>query len=211
MEKVSRSAGKPEEPMEHLRLTADLEGSHLLKERVSELKWLGIFYAPAGGNVHRVAKLLKKKIGADRVDLHCISDIEATQLLDYRHLILVCSSLGRSTWEREQRDRWARFFPAMRRISLRGRKVALVGLGDHIAYPLNFVDGMGYMAELVKQLGGELTGATPTEDYVFSDSSAVVNGLFMGLPLDEDYEPEKTEPRVDRWLSQLLPEFETIF
>ncbi len=48
-----------------LRLTADLEGSYLLDERTSEMKWLGIFYSPAGGRVHRVAKMLTKKIGAD--------------------------------------------------------------------------------------------------------------------------------------------------
>ena len=50
-----------------LRLTADLEGNYLLDERTSEMKWLGIFYSPAGGSVHRVAKILKKKIGADKV------------------------------------------------------------------------------------------------------------------------------------------------
>ena len=31
-----------------LRLTADLEGNYLLDERTSEMKWLGIFYSPAG-------------------------------------------------------------------------------------------------------------------------------------------------------------------
>ena len=90
-----------------LRLTADLEGNYLLDERTSEMKWLGIFYSPAGGSVHRVAKMLKKKIGADKVDMFCVNDIQVGKLLDYKNLILVCSSLGRSTWEREQRDRWA--------------------------------------------------------------------------------------------------------
>ena len=95
-----------------LRLTADLEGNYLLDERTSEMKWLGIFYSPAGGSVHRVAKMLKKKIGADKVDMFCVNDVQADRLLDYKNLILVCSSLGRSTWEREQRDRWAKFFPS---------------------------------------------------------------------------------------------------
>ena len=94
-----------------LRLTADLEGNYLLDERTSEMKWLGIFYSPAGGSVHRVAKMLKKKIGADKVDMFCVNDIQAGKLLDYKNLILVCSSLGRSTWEREQRDRWERTSP----------------------------------------------------------------------------------------------------
>ena len=77
-----------------LRLTADLEGNYLLDERTSEMKWLGIFYSPAGGSVHRVAKMLKKKIGADKVDMFCVNDIQVGKLLDYKNLILVCSSLG---------------------------------------------------------------------------------------------------------------------
>ena len=115
-----------------LRLTADLEGNYLLDERTSEMKWLGIFYSPAGGSVYRVAKMLKKKNGADKVDMFCVNDIQVGKLLDYKNLILVCSSLGRSTWEREQRDRLAKFFPGMRKISLKDRFVALVGLGDHV-------------------------------------------------------------------------------
>ena len=195
---------------ETLRLTADLEGNYLLNERTSEMKWLGIFYSPAGGSVHRVAKMLKKKIGADKVDMFCVTDIQANKLLDYKNLILVCSSLGRSTWEREQRDRWAKFFPSMRKISLKDRFVALVGLGDHVTYPKNFVDGMGYMAELVTGLGGTLVGKVQTDGYVYEDSTAVEDDLFVGLPLDEDFEPEKTEARVDKWLEMVLPEFEEV-
>jgi flavodoxin-B len=202
-----KSAKEQEEP---LRLTADLEGNYLLDERTSEMKWLGIFYSPAGGNVHRVAKMLKKKIGANKVDMFCVNDVPAGKLLDYKNLILVCSSLGRSTWEREQRDKWAKFFPQMRKISLKDRFVALVGLGDHITYPKNFVDGMGYMAELVSGLGATLVGKTSTDGYVYEDSTAVVDDLFVGLPLDEDFEPEKTNARIDKWLDMVLPEFEEV-
>ncbi|WP_240648678.1 flavodoxin domain-containing protein [Butyricimonas faecalis] len=154
--------------------------------------------------------MLKKKIGADQVDMFCVSDIQADKLLDYKNLILVCSSLGRSTWEREQRDRWAKFFPSMRKISLKDRFVALVGLGDHVTYPKNFVDGMGYMAELVTKLGGTLVGKTSTDGYAYEDSTAVIDDLFVGLPLDEDFEPEKTDARISKWLDMVLPEFERI-
>ena len=205
-----RSGAKQEKVKEDttLRLTADLKGNYLLDERTSEMKWLGIFYSPSGGSVHRVAKMLKKKIGADQVDMFCVSDIQADKLLDYKNLILVCSSLGRSTWE--QRDRWAKFFPSMRKISLKDRFVALVGLGDHVTYPKNFVDGMGYMAELVTKLGGTLVGRTSTDGYAYEDSTAVIDDLFVGLPLDEDFEPEKTDARISRWLDMVLPEFERI-
>ena len=211
MDKVTRTGKKEvERQEERLRLTADLEGNYLLDERTSEMKWLGIFYSPAGGNVHRVAKMLKNKIGAGKVDMFCVNDVPAGKLLDYKNMILVCSSLGRSTWEREQRDQWAKFFPQMRKISLKDRFVALVGLGDHITYPKNFVDGMGYMAELVTGLGATLVGKTTTDGYVYEDSTAVVDDLFVGLPLDEDFEPEKTDARINKWLDMVMPEFEGV-
>ena len=211
MDKVTRKGKKEVERQEEpLRLTADLEGNYLLDERTSEMKLLGIFYSPAGGNVHRVAKMLKNKIGAGKVDMFCVNDVPAGKLLDYKNMILVCSSLGRSTWEREQRDQWAKFFPQMRKISLKDRFVALVGLGDHITYPKNFVDGMGYMAELVTGLGATLVGKTTTDGYVYEDSTAVVDDLFVGLPLDEDFEPEKTDARINKWLDMVMPEFEGV-
>ena len=199
---------KKNQRLEKNFLLTDSGSTYLLRERASNLKWLGIFYAPAGGNVHRVAKMLKTKITSNPVDIFCIPHVEAHKLLEYKNLILVSSSLGRSTWEREQRDQWARFFPAMRRMTLHGRKVALIGLGDHIAYPSHFVNGLGYMAKLITQLGGEVIGRTSAEGYEFVYSSALEDNLFMGLPLDEDYETEKTETRLNQWLSSVLPEFE---
>ena len=62
MDKVTGKGKKNvKEQEEPLRLTADLEGNYLLDERTSEMKWLGIFYSPAGGSVHRVAKMLKSE------------------------------------------------------------------------------------------------------------------------------------------------------
>ena len=178
------------------------------KDNHFTIDFTGVRVVFIGGD--KLAKMLKKKIGADKVDMFCVNDIQAGKLLDYKNLILVCSSLGRSTWEREQRDRWAKFFPGMRKISLKDRFVALVGLGDHVTYPKNFVDGMGYMAELVTGLGGTLVGKTSTDGYVYEDSTAVIDDLFVGLPLDEDFEPEKTDARISKWLDMVLPEFERI-
>ena len=34
---------------------------------------------------------------------------------------------------------------------------------------------------------------------------ALVDGEFVGLPLDDDYEPELTEERIVNWVEQLKP------
>lgn len=203
MEKETEKQGERD-----LRLKADLEGNYLIDKQHQAEKNIGIFYAPSGGSVHRVARLLKQKLSDYRPEMFCITEIDVTCLLDYHHLILVCSTLGRNTWEMEQKDPWSAFLPKLRRIRLNDRFVAIVGLGDHVSYPANFVDGMATLATAVEEAGAQLIGETGTQDYVFDDSRALRNGQFVGLPLDEDYEKEKTEERINRWLEQIRPELE---
>lgn len=192
---------------EPLQLTADLEGNYLLDKRSTDLKAIGLFYAPAGGYVHHIAKQIKRKIVGHKVEMWSITDVQPEKLLDYRNIILVCSSLGRNTWEQEQKDKWALFTPGVRKLLLDGRNVAIVGLGDHVTYPGNFVDGMGDLADVVLKAGAVLIGKTPSIDYIFDASRAFRDGLFVGLPLDEEYEADKTGERLDKWASLVTPEF----
>lgn len=195
-----------ENQQENYQLKADLEGNYLIDKDHKATRQVGIFYAPSGGSVQKVARQIKQKLADLQPDMQVVSDIVPLQLLDYHNLILVCSTLGRNTWEMEQKDPWSSFLPKMLRIRLDGRKVALVGLGDHVSYPNNFVDGMGILGQTVEEIGGKLIGVTPTRDYIFNDSRALRDGKFIGLPLDEDYEAEKTEERLNGWISNILQE-----
>ena len=193
---------------DNLRLKADLEGNYLIGKEHKAIKEWGIFYAPSGGHVQKVARLIKQKMASVRPDMFVLSDITPLKLLDYRYLVLVCSTLGRNTWEMEQKDPWSSFIPQLLRIRLEGRKVAIVGLGDHVSYPNNFVDGMGILGHTIEEIGGELIGETETTEYIFNDSRALKNGKFIGLPLDEDYEADKTEHRIDTWLTEIRKQTE---
>lgn len=195
-----------ENQQENYQLKADLEGNYLIDKDHKATRQVGIFYAPSGGSVQKVARQIKQKLAEVQPDMQVISDIVPLQLLDYHNLVLVCSTLGRNTWEMEQKDPWSSFLPKMLRIRLDGRKVALVGLGDHVSYPNNFVDGMGILGQTVEEIGGKLIGATPTRNYIFNDSRALRDGKFIGLPLDEDYEAEKTEERLNGWVGNILQE-----
>ena len=46
----------------------------------------------------------------------------------------------------------------------------------------------------------------PTDDYNYEYSEAVVGGKFVGLPLDETNEPEKTDSRIASWLEEIASE-----
>lgn len=196
------------ENKEHPQLTADLEGNYLIDKESAGEKAIGLFYAPSGGNVHKVAKRIKQKIKNHKVDMLYIRDIKPEQFLNYRNIILVSSTLGKDAWNNDETDEWAAFMPSMQKLELNGRHVALVGLGNHILYPNNFVDGLRDLADLIEEKGGILIGKTEPDNYTFNMSRAIQDGIFVGLPLDEDNEPNKSDPRIEKWLSFVLPEME---
>lgn len=169
---------------------------------------IGLFYGPEGGNVERVAKLIAGKIDVNNIEIHKIKEVEAGKLAEYSNIILGISTLGKHTWSSDNSGNdWDIFLPKLKGINLKGKKVALFGLGDHIAYADFFVDSMGDLAEYVKEIGATLIGQVAAEGYEFSESRAFVNGKFVGLPIDEDFEADLTEERVDKWLEEILPEF----
>ena len=169
---------------------------------------IGLFYGPQEGNVEKVAKLIASKM--DAVDLIRVKEIDANVLSEYDNLILGISTLGKHTWnsENEGGGDWDEFLPKMKDVDLKGKKVAIFGLGDHIAYADFFVDGMGYLAEVVKETGAIIIGQVSDEGYEYNESRAFIDGKFIGLPIDEDFEDDLTEERVDNWMKVILPEMQ---
>jgi flavodoxin I len=169
---------------------------------------IAIFFGPLNGSVHRVAKLIASKIGPEKIDLIHIADASATDLNKYSKIIFGISTIGKDTWQQKfDNVDWSKFFPVVSSFDFTGKKVAIFGLGDHITYAYHFVDAIGLLAKTIKALGGEIFGKVSTEGYTFQDSDAIVEGQFVGLPVDEDFEPELTEERVTAWVNSLLKEF----
>ncbi len=162
-----------------------------------------IFYGSSTGNTEHVAALIQEELG-DQVEIvKNIADANPGELSSAEALIL-----GVSTWgDGELQDDWDQFFPAMDQVDLKGKKVALFGLGDASGFSGEFVSAMGTLYGKVKQCGAEVVGSWPSEDYDFQHSQAVVEGRFVGLALDEDNQPEKTADRVKQWLETIRPAF----
>ncbi|WP_421920307.1 flavodoxin [Marinifilum sp.] len=170
---------------------------------------IGLFYGPEGGNVDKVAKTIAEKIISKKVEVFLVKETDADKLKEYSNIILGISTLGKHTWSSENTvNDWDEFLPKLNKLDLKGKKVALFGLGDHIAYADFFVDSMGDLAETIKPTGAELIGQISDEGYEFNESRAFIDGRFVGLPLDEDFESDLTEERVENWLEIILPEFE---
>ena len=163
-----------------------------------------IFFGPEGGSVHRVAKLLASKMELQKPDLIMISEATAADLTRYENIIFGISTIGRDTWDQKFGNiDWSKFMPIVTNFDFTGKKVAVFGLGDHITYAYHFVNSMGILARVILKNGGKLFGKVSPENYDFQDSEALEGGQFLGLPIDEDFEPEMTESRLDAWVAQL--------
>jgi flavodoxin I len=64
---------------------------------------------------------------------------------------------------------------------------------------------MGELYEAVKASGARLVGQVDVDGYTFDDSSAVVDGKFVGLPLDDVNEDDKTDARIEAWIAAISP------
>jgi flavodoxin I len=83
----------------------------------------------------------------------------------------------------------------------------MFSLGDHITYPLHFVDALGMLAEKLFPKQVKIVGYVDTDEYEFQESQGIYNGKFIGLPIDEDFEAHLTDERISQWLEKILPQF----
>jgi flavodoxin I len=168
-----------------------------------------VFYSPVGGNVNNVANMLGEMIGNDKVDVIPVKEVESKDLDTYTQMILVGSTVGTDHWNNEIIvDEWPEFFRKTEKMGFENKKVALVGLGNCVLYPEHFADGMAVLYEHIKKQNGEVLGKVEAEGYDFMDSESLdEDGFFCGLPIDEDNEDELTAERLEKWISQLKPDF----
>ncbi|MDD7559211.1 MAG: flavodoxin [Porphyromonas sp.] len=153
-----------------------------------------VIYGSSTGTCKGIAETIARKIGAEAVD---IKNATEETFRDCPTLFL-----GTSTWgSGEMQDDWYDGVELLKKTGLSGKKVALFGCGDAESYPDTFCGGMRALFDAVTDAGAKVVGHTPTDGYMYDDSEAVIDNMFVGLPLDEDNESGQTEARIDNWLS----------
>lgn len=147
----------------------------------------------------RIADMILKNLGKDKAELVNAEELTAEKFLSYEKAIL-----STPTWfYGELPNYWDEFIPAIEDKDLSGHTYMIYGLGDQKKYPWNFVDAIGVMAEFLEERGATLEGFVKNEGYNFKESKALrPDGMFYGLPLDDDNEAEKTDERVAGWLKK---------
>ncbi len=164
---------------------------------------IGLFYGSTEGNTENVAEKIQKAFGADKVDLFNVDSATAEDVQGYTNIILGCP-----TWEiGELQEDWETFIDVLDDVDFNGKTVAYFGLGDADGYPDTFIDALGIIHDRIKDSGASFVGKWPTDDYEYDESKAEVDGMFLGLAIDEDNESNKTDGRVKKWVEQLQGEF----
>ncbi len=162
------------------------------------MKKIGLFYGTTSGKTKKVAELIKKEFGEKSIDLYDIKNIQPEDILKYDNLIFGTSAWGIG----DMQDDWEMFIDDIAELDLKGKTIALFGLGDQKEYPGSFADALGtlYCRMPFKD---QIVGFIPTTGYKYYFSSAELDGKFVGLVIDEDYQPDKTAERVKKWVTQL--------
>ena len=163
------------------------------------MKKIGIFYAAKADKTSWVAEKIQKEFGASAESV-AIENAWQNDFEAYDYLIV-----GASTWfDGELPTYWDELLPELRTLQLKGKKVAIFGLGDQAKYPDNFVDGMGILADVFEEDGATLVGFTSTEGYKFNKSRALRGNQWCGLVIDLDNQAELTDKRVREWCKEII-------
>ena len=158
-----------------------------------------VVYGSSTGTCEAIAKKIAEKLGCESIN---VQDLTAEVVNDNQNLIL-----GTSTWGAgELQDDWYDGLKVLQDADLSEKTIALFGCGDCESYGDTFVGGIGELYNGIKESGARFVGAVDTDDYTFDDSEAVVDGMFVGLPLDDINEDDKTDARIDAWIALISPE-----
>lgn len=163
---------------------------------------IGVFYGSTTGTTEDVARRIAEKLNVPHGDIHDASALTDALVKEYDVLVL-----GTSTWGAgELQDDWYDGIKVLKQADLSHKFVALFGCGDSDSYSDTFCDGIGILYENLKATGCTFVGMTDTAGYTFDSSVAVVNGKFVGLPIDEVNEDSQTDERISQWVEELKKE-----
>lgn len=168
------------------------------------MKKTAIVYSFNTSKTSKVAKRITDALeGSATVELINVEEVTAEQFTQFDNLIC-----GTATWfDGELPNHWDEFVPEIEDMDLKGKTIALFGLGDQKGYPENFLDGMGILAEILEDQGAKLVGFTSTEGYSYESSRAERGDQFCGLGIDYETQGSKNKERVNAWVEKLKLEF----
>jgi flavodoxin I len=163
-----------------------------------------LLYSTTTGNTETAAGYIAAATGLEAVD---IGDVDVETIKECDSLIV-----GAPTWhtgadEERSGTAWDEFlYGDLTALDLKGKKVAVFGMGDQAGYADNFCDAMDELASCFEKQGAEIVGAWSAEGYEHEESKSIRGDNFVGCPFDEDNQPDLSEERANKWVEQIKGE-----
>lgn len=157
------------------------------------MKKTTVIYGSTTGTCEGFAQSIASLLGADAVEVSSLTE----ELISQSEVLI----LGTSTWGcGDLQDDWYDGVEMLKGADLSGKIVALFGCGDGDSYPDTFCDGIGLIYNEIKDSGCSFVGSVETAGYTYDASAAEIDGVFVGLPLDDMNESDQSEDRINAWV-----------
>ncbi len=164
-----------------------------------------IVYGSNTGNTAYVAEIISSALVGYDVKIQNIVSVDFKKFKDYDLLIL-----GTSTWGNgEAQKDWKEALKKINKDILKGKLIALFGLGDSAMFPEQFASGVRDLYNFVIDCGATVIGYWENAGYKFNFSKALIWDKFCGLIIDQDNESNLTVQRVVEWVKMLQEEMAT--
>jgi len=143
------------------------------------MQQIGIFFGTETGTTRLVAKKIQARLGeAIAAKPLNVNRIEPADMLQYDALILGTPSYGVGQIPGHfagcLESNWEEFLAKMPAdVSLRGKRIALFGLGAQERYAERFASSLRRLHDVLLGWGAEIVGGWTTEGYTFEQSAAL--------------------------------------
>lgn len=165
---------------------------------------VGLFFGTQTGKTEEVAELVAGESGLEATS---VDDVSAGDLAGYDGIIAGVPTWHTGADEQRSGTAWDDYLDEIRALDLNGKPCAVFGVGDQAGYGDNFCDAIEELHSTFEAAGAKMLGYTDSSGYeMFTESKSVKDGKFLGLPLDQDNEPDMSEARVKAWVEQLKSE-----
>ena len=162
---------------------------------------IAILYGSSGGNAASIARQVQDLFDG-KADIFNVLEVTFEEIKDYTYYVIGTSTTGIG----DLQDDWEGFLPSFTRMDFTGKKAAIFALGDSASYSTSFAESMKVVYDEIHNKV-DVVGQVPDEGYTYDDSTAVVDGIWVGLPIDEDNEYDLTQERLEKWVETLKNEF----
>lgn len=165
------------------------------------MKKTGIFYGSSTGVTAEVAEDIAKLLNVPAADIHDVAKSAPSDVEPYDLLVL-----GSSTWGAgDLQNDWYDFLDGLEALNLRDKQIAIFGCGDE-SMSDTFCGAVGIIYTSLQKTGARFIGSFDADGYEFDESPAFIDGVYVGLLLDQVNKEELTPSRLKGWTDKIKSE-----